>query len=60
MATARITQQKIGGILHRVSWDSVLGVEKPRIQIKGGYHLQVPDRQGQLSIAFIMGVDFDL
>jgi hypothetical protein len=60
MAAARITQQKIGGILQRVPWDSVHGVKRPRIQIKAGYHLQDPDSQGQLCIAFSMGVDFDL
>jgi hypothetical protein len=60
MAAARITQQKIGGILQGVPWDSVLGVERPRIQIKAGDHLQDPYRQGQLCIAFRRGVDCDI
>ena len=57
---AQITQQKIGGILYWVPLDSILGVDRPRIQVKGGYHLQDPDRQGQFFIALVMGFDFDL
>ena len=57
---AQITQQKIGGILYGVPLDSIRGLDRPRLQLKGGYHLQDPDRQGQLFIAVSMGVDFDL
>lgn len=32
----------------------------PRMELKAGYHLQDPDRQGQMFVAFSMGFDFDL
>ncbi|HWR57415.1 MAG TPA: hypothetical protein VN328_00885 [Thermodesulfovibrionales bacterium] len=57
---ARITQQKIGGVLYWVPLDSIFGMDRPRLQMKGGYHLQDPDRQGQLFIAVSIGFDFDL
>jgi hypothetical protein len=57
---AGITQQKVGGMLYWVPLDSIRGLDRPRIQLKGGYHLQDPDRQGQLFIACSVGFDFDL
>jgi hypothetical protein len=57
---ARITLQRIGDILQGVPLDSILGADRPRIQLKAGDHVQDPDREGQLLIAFSMGFNVDL
>lgn len=57
---ARITQQKIGGTIYWVPADKLWGTDRPRIYLKGGYHLQDPNFQGQLYMTLGVGFDVDL
>jgi hypothetical protein len=57
---AWITQQKIGGIFYWVPVASFWGLNRPWVGIKGGYHLQDPNRQGQFFVGAGMGFDLDL
>jgi hypothetical protein len=58
--SARITQKKIGGLLYWVPTESIWGLNRPRVAMQAGYHLQDPDRKGQMFVAIDLGFDIDL
>jgi|WetSurMetagenome_2_1015567.scaffolds.fasta_scaffold107924_2 hypothetical protein len=58
--SARITQKKIGGLLYWVPKESMWGLNRPRVAMQAGYHLQDPNRKGQMFIAIDLGFDIDL
>lgn len=58
--SARVTQKKIGGLLYWVPKESMWGLNRPRIAMQAGYHLQDPNRKGQMFIAIDLGFDIDL
>ncbi|MCX5790232.1 MAG: hypothetical protein NTX64_17245 [Elusimicrobia bacterium] len=57
---ARITQQRIGGMLYWVPRASFLGLDRPRIQMKAGYCIRDPSFAEKLFFALGVGFDFDL
>ena len=57
---ADIIQQRIGLGVYWVPRDKILPLDRPRIFIQGGYHLQDPNRQDTWFIQAGFGFDLDL
>lgn len=57
---ARITQQKVGALLYWVPMEKLASLDRPHVGLKVAYHLEDPDRQGQLYVQFAVGFEFDL
>ena len=57
---AQITQQKIGVALYWEPAPSLLHISHPHLGVMGGYHLEDPNRQGQLYVILGAGFEFDL
>lgn len=57
---AQITQQKVGALLYWVPMEKLASLDRPHLALKLGYHLQDPERQGQLYALLAVGFEFDL
>jgi hypothetical protein len=57
---AQITQQKLGVALLWEPAPSVWKISRPHLGVMGGYHLQDPNRQGQLYLVMGAGFEFNL
>lgn len=57
---AKITQERLGGMIYWAPWEAIAGLENTGIILKLGYHLQDPNRQDQFYIELGMGFELNL